>query len=106
MRSLGGVQLRSRSRQLALNEDAGGLTTVTRHGPVSLPDVGDGSSSGEGPTMPVREACLRCGGRMLPSGMDGDLGCFSCGNQTYAQAAEIDVRARRRATSHGHQRLD
>ena len=43
--------------------------------------------------------CLRCGGRMLVGGADGDSACFTCGNVVYRLAplvvADPDRRERR-----------
>ena len=94
MRTPGGTQLLSNPQQLRLNEEGDSVTTGAHLGTVSVPE------------LPSRQACSRCGGRMLTSGIDGDLGCFSCGNQIYARIAEIGVPVRRRAASHGRQRLD
>lgn len=53
-----------------------------------------------------REPCARCGGRLLSSGSEGDLACFSCGHRVYAWAPEVDPQVRRRGASHGGNSLE
>lgn len=52
----------------------------------------------------ARQPCPRCRGRMLTSGSEGDLACFSCGHRIYAVAPETDVR--RRGASYGGSSLE
>ncbi|HEU0073328.1 MAG TPA: hypothetical protein VFS30_04885 [Dehalococcoidia bacterium] len=54
----------------------------------------------------ARQPCPRCQGRMLTSGSEGDLGCFSCGHRIYAVAPEVDLEVRRRGASYGGKSLD
>ncbi len=54
----------------------------------------------------AREPCPRCRGRMLSTGVEGDLGCFSCGHLIYAVAPEAHMDVRRRGASHGGESLD
>lgn len=47
--------------------------------------------------------CPRCRGRMLTSGSEGDLACFSCGHRIYVQPPAADLpMGQRGASSGGH----
>jgi ribosomal protein S27AE len=54
----------------------------------------------------ARKPCPRCGGRMLMTGTEGDLSCFSCGHHIYSVAPELDLQIRNRGPSSGGYRLD
>ncbi len=54
----------------------------------------------------ARVPCPRCQGRMLSSGSEGDLACFSCGHRSYAVAPGPDLEVRRRGASYGGKSLD
>jgi hypothetical protein len=55
----------------------------------------------------ARQPCPRCRGRMLTTGTEGDLGCFSCGHRIYVWAPEVaDLQVRRRGASFGGMSLD
>lgn len=54
----------------------------------------------------ARQPCPRCHGRMLTTGTEGDLACFSCGHRIYVWAPEIDSRVRRRGSSHAGSSLE
>jgi tRNA(Ile2) C34 agmatinyltransferase TiaS len=55
----------------------------------------------------VSARCLRCGGKMISEGEQGDSACFTCGNVVYGLAPLMiqDSSRRERRPSHGGRSL-
>jgi tRNA(Ile2) C34 agmatinyltransferase TiaS len=50
--------------------------------------------------------CVRCGGKMVPDGNDGDRACFTCGNVVYRLPPVEPPTRRERRPSHGGANLN
>ena len=93
-----------------------GLPSIADHGLLRMPEIvsNDGLVNVVWPVAPVaadltgrlREPCPRCKGRMLDTGTEGDLSCFTCGHSIYAVAPELDLQNKQRPPSSGGSRLD
>jgi len=85
---------------------AGGETSVTEtHAGVATNQASPAEAQAD-LVRRARQPCPRCQGRMLTSGSEGDLGCFSCGHRIYAVAPDVDLEVRRRGASYGGKSLD